>query len=96
MPGRIAVIVAAVVLASGLYPARAADDKDISCKESGQYIGGIDRHWQLTITGPKEKKWDYTFTHAPAGAFEVTSRRAESMSCRAIWRSSPPRTRALA
>ena len=70
MPCRVPVILAAVLLAGCLHLAQAADDQDISCKEAGQYIGGIDRHWQLTITGPKEKKWDYTFTHAPAGAVE--------------------------
>lgn len=68
MRGRNCSLCAVVLLAGCLQLAVAADDQDISCKESGQYIGGIDRHWQLTITGPKEKKWDYTFTHAPAGA----------------------------
>jgi hypothetical protein len=35
---------------------------NIQCEESGKYIGGIDRSWKLSISGPKDKKWEYSFT----------------------------------
>lgn len=64
-------MLASVVLLLGVLPfALAADSKDISCQETGQYIGGIDRHWSLTIGGPKDKTWAYTFRHLPAGAVD--------------------------
>ncbi len=48
------------LLAAAPLPAN-ADMKDISCKDSGQYIGGIDRTFTLDVGAPKDPKWSYTF-----------------------------------
>src|SRR5262245_4099994 len=45
-------------------------EKDISCKDAGQYIGGIDRVYKLEITGPKDKKWDYSFALQPEASMQ--------------------------
>lgn len=44
--------------------------KSIECKGEGQYIGGIDRHYTLQVSGPKEKTWKYTFRTSPQGVGE--------------------------
>ena len=41
-------------------------DPDIHCSVTGQYIGGYDRTYSLTIDGPKEKKWEYRFAVTPS------------------------------
>lgn len=39
--------------------------RDIACEAADHYVGGIDRIYSLKITGPKEKKWEYSFMLAP-------------------------------
>lgn len=48
------------LLAAAPLPAN-ADMKDIQCKDSGQYIGGIDRTYALAVGAAKDPKWSYTF-----------------------------------
>jgi hypothetical protein len=38
-----------------------ANNQDLRCLHTGQYIGGIDRHWGLMVTGPPRHKFAYTF-----------------------------------
>lgn len=72
-----------VILATGLAIAAPVPDDlakpvGIQCRDQATYIGGIDRHYTLTISGPKEKSWKYTFEMQPgvakitlAGSYEI-------------------------
>jgi hypothetical protein len=53
--------------------AAAAEQKSIECKDAGHYIGGIDRVYKLYISGPKDRKWDYTFEMLPASEGKITA-----------------------
>src|SRR5262245_56011364 len=52
IPLRLALPVVCAVVAGGIGPvalAGTAAQRDIRCREEGQYIGGIDRTWKLDI-----------------------------------------------